>query len=94
MQIWGDYYAGECVHGEPALRCRTCGPDASRDFWSSPVALLLAVLLVAGLMFAAPSAWRREAAFERQQLTEHQQRLETARPGAMANLRAMAKEQR
>ena len=94
MQIWGDYYAGECVHGEPALRCRTCGPEASRDFWSSPVALIVAVLLVAGLLLVAPNALQREAAFERQQLTEHQQRLEAARPGALETLRAMAKEQR
>lgn len=94
MIPWGDYYANECVHGEPVLRCRTCGPDASRDLWSSPAALIVAVLMVAGFLLLGPDAARREAAFERQQLAEHQQRLEAARPGALEALRAMAKEQR
>lgn len=90
MVMWGDYYAGECMHGEPALRCRTCGPAASRDFWSSPVALVIAVLTVVGLLLLAPAAAQREAAFEAQQLREHQQRLEAARPGALNDLRELA----
>lgn len=90
MVMWGDEHAGECAHGEPALRCRVCGPEAARDFWSDPTALIVAVLAVAGLLWLAPGAAQREAAFEAQQLQEHQQRLEAARPGALNNLQELA----
>lgn len=90
MVPWGDYDANECAHGEPVLRCRHCGPQASRDFWSSPVALVIAVLMVAGFLLLGPAAARREAAFEAQQLREHQERLEVARPGAMQAVRELA----
>lgn len=90
MVMWGDEHAGECAHGEPALRCRVCGPEASRAFWSDPTALIVAVLAVAGLLLLAPGAASTEAAFEAQQLQEHQQRLEAARPGAMQAFRALA----
>lgn len=90
MVMWGDNEPGTCAHGEPALRCVVCGPDASRDFWSSPAALVIAVLTVAGLLVLAPGAAQREAAFETQQLREHQQRLEAARPGSQQALRELA----
>lgn len=90
MMMWGDNEPSTCAHGKPALQCVVCGPAASRDFWSSPVAMLVAVLTVAGLLLLAPGAAKREAAFDAQQLHEHQQRLEAARPGALNNLRELA----
>lgn len=90
MVMWGDDNPGMCGHNEPALRCRICGPEASRQFWSDPTALIVAVLTVAGLLLLAPRAAKTEAAFEAQQLQEHQERLEVARPGAMQALRELA----
>jgi len=90
MVMWGDEHAVECAHGEPALRCRVCGPEAARDFWSSPAALVIAVLVVAGLFLLAPAAARRDAAFEAAQQRAHQERLEAARPGAMRAIRDLA----
>lgn len=49
MHIWGDYYAGECVHGEPVPTCGACR-DAVRDSWWEAVPLLVAVLSVAGFL--------------------------------------------
>lgn len=92
--VWGDENVGQCPHREPALRCRVCGPEASRDFWSDPTALIVAVLTVAGLLLLAPRAARTEAAFEAQQLREHQERLERARPGAMQAFRELAADAR
>lgn len=94
MVVWGEYYAGECIHEEPALRCRICGPDASRDFWSSPLALIVAVLTVAGLLLLAPGAVRQEQANDAAALAAHKARLEQARPGAMDAYRAMVAEHR
>ncbi len=50
--------------------------------------------LSSALIAAAPGAAQREVAFGRQQLQEHQQRLEAARPGAAQRLRELAAEVR
>lgn len=94
MVVWGDYYANECVHGAQPRQCRLCGPAAERDALSSPAALVVAVLMVAGLLLLAPGAIRQELANDDAALAAHKARLEQARPGALDVYRAMVAEQR
>lgn len=89
--VWGDDNdSGVCEHQVHAMRCRVCGPEASRKFWSDATALIVAVLAVAGFLWLGRGAAQREAAFEAQQLRAHQERLEARQPGALRALRDLA----
>lgn len=74
MVQWGDYYAGECVHGESAEACRVCRSE-TRASVSFEVALqLIAALLVfAGFAIFGPDAARKEFENDRQQELRHRQ---------------------
>lgn len=90
MITWGDAPDTNCPCGTHPHRCRQCGPAAERAHAHDPTALIVAVLAVAGLLLLGPRAAKTEAAFEAQQLQEHQERLEVARPSAMQAVRELA----
>lgn len=86
--LWTAPSPGECQHLEPAHECPICHPH--RSVLDDPAAAILAALLVAAIAVFAQDGAEREAASEAQQLQEHQERLEVARPGAMQALRELA----
>jgi hypothetical protein len=84
--MWGDYYAGECVHGERGVSCPTCHPQ--REDWDSPWALAFGVLLLIGFFLAAPGAIDRELANDEAQARRHRERIERMAPNTMATVAA------
>lgn len=67
--IWGDYYAGECVHGRQALacpRCRRRGRDVPT--WAAICAAILWLVIV---LWLGPRALDLEAANERAHTAAH-----------------------
>ena len=80
--MWGDYYAGECVHGEPGVSCRTCHPQ--REDYDSPWALAFGVLLLIGFFLATPGAIDRELANDEAQARRHRERVERLAPHELA----------
>ncbi|MEZ5421014.1 MAG: hypothetical protein R2708_27245 [Vicinamibacterales bacterium] len=80
----------QCDHGAPAARCPQCREAARQD----PLALVIAILTVAGLLLLGGRAARLEAVSEREQLQRHLQRLEQHQPGALDRLTAIAADAR
>lgn len=90
MVTWGVYDASTCVHGDRALTCARCRDTRGND----PLALIVAVLAVAGFLLLGARAVRLEEAAEQDALRQHLERLEQQRPGALERLRDIAAEQR
>ena len=78
--MWGDDYAGECVHGEPGVSCRACHPQ--REDWDSPWALAFGLLLLVAFFLAAPSTIDHELANDEAQARRHRERIERHTPTA------------
>jgi hypothetical protein len=80
--MWGDYYAGECVHGERGVSCRTCHPQ--REDYDSPWTLAFCLLLLAGWLLAAPGAIDSELANDEAQARRHREFVERHAPAGEA----------
>ncbi len=74
MVQWGDYDAGDCVHGEPGVTCRVCHPQ--REDYDSPWALVVLALIALGFVLCGPSAIRRELANDDAQARRHRAHVE------------------
>lgn len=80
--MWGDYYADECWHGEPAATCPACHPQRAGD--DSPWLLVLGALVFMAWVFLAPDATRRDHANDEAQARRHRERVERLAPVAVA----------
>lgn len=78
MVTWGEYSAGDCVHGAPADACRVCHP--SREDHDSPWALLCLALLLLVFALVAPSTIARDRANDEAQQQRHRAFVEKHAP--------------